>query len=132
MSLANRIAAVRRDQGLSQLEFADRFRVSLSAYKSYEKGITEPPPSMLVGMVENYGLSARWLLIGKGKKLSRDEANRAVITYDIVEKISSDIGDQIATEKKRSIFSLVYEFSEENEINNHELIARLFKLSKKD
>lgn len=60
-----RIAALRRQAGLSQAELAQRIRVSPSAVGMYEQGRREPSADMLVAMAQVFGVSTDYLLTGK-------------------------------------------------------------------
>ena len=59
-----RIAALRRQAGLSQAELAQRIRVSPSAVGMYEQGRREPSADMLVQIARVLGVSVDYLLTG--------------------------------------------------------------------
>ena len=63
--LGARIAALRRDRGLSQAELARRLRISPSAVGMYEQGRREPSVELLVAMAEEFRVSTDFLLTGK-------------------------------------------------------------------
>ncbi len=63
--LAARIAALRREAGLSQAALAKRLKISPSAVGMYEQGRREPAPDMLVAMAELFGVTVDYLLTGK-------------------------------------------------------------------
>lgn len=79
-----RIAALRREAGLSQAELARRIRVSASAMGMYEQGRREPSGEILVAMAQELGVSTDYLLTGCPKTpsdectLSRTLLNRVV------------------------------------------------------
>ena len=52
-----RIAALRRQAGLSQAELAQRIRVSPSAVGMYEQGRREPSAELVVAMARELGVS---------------------------------------------------------------------------
>ena len=60
-----RIAAARREAGLSQAEFARRIQVSPSAMGMYEQGRREPSAEILVAMARELGVSTDFLLTGR-------------------------------------------------------------------
>ena len=62
--LGARIAALRRDAGLSQAELAGRLQISASAMGMYEQGRREPSARMLVAMARILGVSTDYLLTG--------------------------------------------------------------------
>lgn len=63
--LGARIAALRRDQGLSQAELAHRLGISPSAVGMYEQGRREPSVELLVALAGEFHVSTDFLLTGK-------------------------------------------------------------------
>lgn len=63
--LGGRIAALRRDRGLSQAELAQRLGISASAVGMYEQGRREPSVEMLVAMATEFRVSTDYLLTGR-------------------------------------------------------------------
>lgn len=63
--LGARIAALRREQGLSQAELARRLGISASAVGMYEQGRREPSIELLVAMAEDFHVSTDYLLTGR-------------------------------------------------------------------
>ena len=60
-----RIAALRKQAGLSQAELARRIRVSPSAVGMYEQGRREPSAELVVAMARELEVSTDFLLTGK-------------------------------------------------------------------
>ena len=63
--LGHRIAALRRDAGMSQAELARKLRVSPSAIGMYEQGRREPGAELLVAMAAEFRVSVDFLLTGQ-------------------------------------------------------------------
>ncbi|MBQ7416201.1 MAG: helix-turn-helix transcriptional regulator [Oscillospiraceae bacterium] len=63
--LGARIAAMRREKGLSQAQLAQRLRISPSAVGMYEQGRREPSVELLVALAEEFQVSTDFLLTGK-------------------------------------------------------------------
>ena len=63
--LGARIAALRRDAGLSQAELAGQLQISPSALGMYEQGRREPSLEGVVAIAQCLGVSADYLLTGK-------------------------------------------------------------------
>ena len=63
--LGRRIAALRREQGLSQAQLASRLGISASAMGMYEQGRREPSGEMLVALGRELGVSTDYLLTGE-------------------------------------------------------------------
>ena len=128
MALSERIEAIRKRIRKSQSEFAAQFGISLSAFKRYEKGQIEPAPSALVAICEEYGISANWLMLDKGRQTTEGERERVKQAFLITETIAPDYN----IEDKIQLFMLIYDFSEKNDIDNVELVGNIFKLGMKD
>lgn len=62
--LGQRIAALRRQAGISQAELASRLQISSSAVGMYEQGRREPSVDILLDMAEVFGVSLDYLLRG--------------------------------------------------------------------
>lgn len=63
--LGARIAALRREAGLSQAELASRLQVSPSALGMYEQGRREPSADTLVRLSRELSVTTDYLLTGK-------------------------------------------------------------------
>ena len=60
-----RIAALRRERGLSQSELARRIQVSPSALGMYEQGRREPSADTMVALADCLGVTTDFLLTGR-------------------------------------------------------------------
>ena len=60
-----RIAALRREAGMSQAQLAQALQVSPSAVGMYEQGRREPSADTLVALSEIFGVTTDYLLTGK-------------------------------------------------------------------
>ena len=63
--LGQRIGALRRGQGLSQAQLAERLGISASALGMYEQGRREPSGEMLVALAREFGVTTDYLLTGE-------------------------------------------------------------------
>lgn len=63
--LGERIAALRRQAGMSQAELAKRLSVSPSAVGMYEQGRREPSLSALLALARQFDVTADFLLSGQ-------------------------------------------------------------------
>lgn len=63
--LGARIAALRRESGLSQQQLAERLGCSTSAIGMYEQGRREPPGKLIVALAATFGVTTDYLLTGK-------------------------------------------------------------------
>ena len=62
--LGARIAALRKEAGLSQAELAEKLQISASAMGMYEQGRREPSAQMLVSLAQTLGVTTDYLLTG--------------------------------------------------------------------
>ena len=62
--LGTRIAALRREAGLSQRELAAALSVSTSAIGMYEQGRREPSADRIIALSQLFGVSTDYLLTG--------------------------------------------------------------------
>ena len=70
--LGARIAALRRSQGMSQGQLAQKLGVSSSAVGMYEQGRREPAAATLVALSACFGVSTDYLLTGKPNHAEED------------------------------------------------------------
>ena len=63
--LGQRIAALRRQRGLSQAELATRLGISASAMEMYEQGSREPSADTLVSLARELQVTTDFLLTGE-------------------------------------------------------------------
>ena len=63
--LGTRIAALRKQTGMSQAELAKHLRISASAVGMYEQGRREPSLGLLVRLAQELGVTTDYLLTGE-------------------------------------------------------------------
>ena len=95
--LGARIAALRRQAGLSQTQLAERLKISPSAVGMYEQGRREPSLETVILLAEIFGVSTDYLLTGR----VRDEARLCRLLED---RIAA--ADQRISRRKPRSFSL--------------------------
>ena len=74
-----RIAALRRERGLSQSELARRIQVSPSALGMYEQGRREPSADTMVALADSLGVTTDFLLTGRVASPTEADALSALI-----------------------------------------------------
>ena len=95
--LGARIAALRRQAGLSQGELAKRLQISPSAVGMYEQGRREPSAELLVALAQNLNVTVDYLLTGKPTPEERRTVDQAV------ELLLHDAQAQLDMRKKRPL-----------------------------
>ncbi|MBQ7801203.1 MAG: helix-turn-helix transcriptional regulator [Oscillospiraceae bacterium] len=83
--LGARIAALRKEKGLSQAELAQQLKISPSAVGMYEQGRREPAAQLLVAMAELFGVSTDYLLTGQ----ARTPAEIAALTQMLLNRVAA-------------------------------------------
>lgn len=121
MTVAERLAHVRKSLGMNQIPFAEKLGVSQSAYKNYEREATDLPINVAIKLCDDYGVSAEWLLLGRAgmyEQMSDEIIENAVIT---TRKFLMDNGFEIPPEKEAKIVRyLVRKMADTGEINPRE------------
>ena len=77
--LGTRIAALRREAGLSQAELAQRLQVSPSALGMYEQERREPSMQTLVRLSRELGVTTDYLLTGTPAEKEREELEKMLL-----------------------------------------------------
>lgn len=72
--LGARIAALRREAGLSQAELAGRIGISPSAMGMYEQGRREPSAETLIAIGRELKVSVDYLLTGQARTQTESDA----------------------------------------------------------
>lgn len=62
--MASRLEIVRREEKMSQEQFAERLQISRGAYINYSKGGREIPSSVIVRLYDEFGVDPFWLVTG--------------------------------------------------------------------
>lgn len=65
--LGMRIAALRKQAGLTQAALAERLHISPAAVGMYEQGRREPPCEILISLAETFGVTLDYLIAGHTK-----------------------------------------------------------------
>ena len=77
--MGTRIAALRRNLGMSQAQLAACLQVSPSAVGMYEQGRREPGVTVLVEMARLFGVSTAYLLTGKAVTAADEQGARQAL-----------------------------------------------------
>lgn len=76
--LGARIAALRRQAGLSQTQLARQLQISPSAVGMYEQGRREPSTELLVALARTLNVTVDYLLTGEPTAQERRTVDQAV------------------------------------------------------
>lgn len=94
-----RIAALRRQAGMSQAALAQQLGCSASAVGMYEQGRREPPVDLLVQMARLFGVSTDYLLTG----CVREEKDQQILADALLQSLNR--ADLAAGNRKDRPFS---------------------------
>jgi len=94
-----RIAALRRQAGISQAELARRLGCSASAVGMYEQGRREPPSDLLVQMARIFDVTTDYLLTG----CAREPQDQKIFAEMLLQNLNA--ADQTAAGRKDRPFS---------------------------
>lgn len=101
MEIKDRIKELRKAKGLTQLEFADKLKVSRSNIASYETGKNELSSAVISLICKTFSVSEVWLRTGEGEMFSENSRE---------EQIAAFLGDVLSAEpedfKKRFVSML--------------------------
>ena len=86
LMMAERIAAVRAVEGLTQQAMAARHGVSLRSYASWERGEREPGYQFVRSFIHNHNLDAMWLLDGPGRRPRYKESLNVPVLVQAIQK----------------------------------------------
>lgn len=94
-----RIAALRRQAGMSQADLARQLGCSASAVGMYEQGRREPPSDLLVQLARIFGVTTDYLLTGS----IREPQDQKILADVLLRSLNE--ADQTASARKDRPFS---------------------------
>ena len=105
--IGNRLQSVRKQNGQTQAQFAQALEISTNGYQNYERGLTEPPVSLLLKVSDTYDVDPLWLIIGRGAS-ERDALFKAIAeACVVVRKFGTTLPAKPPIEKEAEIVALL-------------------------
>lgn len=80
--MKSRIRQVRKDAGLTQVEYGKRLGVAGNTVTNYENGMREPSNAIIAAICREFNVNEEWLRTGKGSMYV--EMSRAELAANIV------------------------------------------------
>lgn len=80
--MKSRIKQVRKDAGLTQVEYGKRLGVAGNTITNYENGMREPSNAIIAAICREFNVNEEWLRTGKGSMYV--EMSRAELVANIV------------------------------------------------
>ena len=93
------IAECRKENNLTQLQLADKFRITDKAVSKWERGIAMPDSSIMLELCDILGISVNELLIGE--KIAKENSDQKS------ERLLLDLSSEIA-EKNKTIWTSMW------------------------
>ena len=98
IEIANRLARLRKEKGLSQEELAEKINVSRQAVSKWERGEACPDTENLVELSQLYGVSIDFILKGDGEKSGATTSN--LPAEEEVETVEGEVVDPVNPEEQ--------------------------------
>ena len=89
MTIGERIKEVRKNEKLTQQEFADRLNLKRNTVGSYEVNVVEPSDRTIKDICDKFGVREAWLRTGEGDMLINPDSEGEKISAFIAQ-ISKD------------------------------------------
>jgi transcriptional regulator with XRE-family HTH domain len=118
-----RLRPLRKAWCLTQKEMAIRAGIAVSTYQYYERG-TKNIPSEVLSLLTTFGVSAEWLLTGKGEMFQSQKEKEFSLKVDqgLLQQVIEDVEELLAEDhlilpanKKARLLSLLYQLFDETE-----------------
>ncbi|MBQ6780255.1 MAG: LexA family transcriptional regulator [Treponema sp.] len=81
MEISEQLKNIRKKNGMTQAEFAEKLEVSTATVASVENGSREAPKGLMKSLVTKFNVDARWLLTGEGNP-DTEPASPQIIPQD--------------------------------------------------
>lgn len=107
-SIGKRIADLRKYNGLTQMQLAEKLHISDKAVSKWESGGGDPSIELLCGLADIFNCSIDYIVRGKNSNMPLDKERKSIFKSDVAaEQIYSQSTDYI----KSKISALVYELA---------------------
>ena len=81
MTIGERIKEVRKNEKLTQQEFADRLNLKRNTVGSYEVNVVVPSDRTIKDICDKFGIREEWLRNGTGEMLVQDTQSEQVAAF---------------------------------------------------
>ena len=102
--MKERLKQLRKDQGLTQQEFADKIGVKRNTVATYEIGRNEPIDSVISLICDRFHVSETWLRTGKGEMYIKADKNTEI--YRLVDDMMKDGSSELKARLVSAILKL--------------------------
>lgn len=81
MTIGERIKEVRKNEKLTQQEFADRLNLKRNTVGSYEVNVVEPSDRTIKDVCDKFGVREEWLRTGEGEMTATDAQSDKIAAF---------------------------------------------------
>ena len=81
MTIGERIKEVRKNEKLTQQEFADRLNLKRNTVGSYEVNVVEPSDRTIKDICDKFGVREGWLRTGEGEMTATDAQSDKIAAF---------------------------------------------------
>ena len=81
MTIGERIKEVRKNEKLTQQEFADRLNLKRNTVGSYEVNVVVPSDRTIKDICDKFGIREEWLRTGEGEMFVQDTQSEQVAAF---------------------------------------------------
>lgn len=116
--MKDRIKVIRKDEDMTQTEFANELGFGKSTVVKWESGVTEPNAAAQKLICSTFDINEQWLLTGEGeKKVDRSDE-------DAIDAFCGDVKHLPADDPRRFIMKLLARLSDDDWIAIADIIAK--------
>ena len=81
MTIGEPIKEVRKNEKLTQQEFADRLNLKRNTVGSYEVNVVEPSDRTIKDICDKFGVREEWLRTGEGEMMAADTQSDKIAAF---------------------------------------------------
>lgn len=81
--MKNRIKQIRKEKGLTQVEFGEKIGVKGNTVTNYETGLRNPTDAVVLSICREFNVNEKWLRTGEGEMLLEEDVEFGDIYADI-------------------------------------------------
>jgi transcriptional regulator with XRE-family HTH domain len=84
--LKNRIKQIRKEKGLTQVEFGEKIGVKGNTVTNYETGLRKPTDAVILSICREFSVNEEWLRTGEGDMFIIPEDDTAALVSNLLEE----------------------------------------------
>ncbi len=84
--MKNRIKQIRKEKGLTQVEFGEKIGVKGNTVTNYETGLRKPTDAVILSICREFNVNEEWLRTGEGHMFIIPEDDTAALVSNLLEE----------------------------------------------